>query len=973
MANNEQTMILRIQADTDRATRRLRSMDREIVRLSRDLRRSQHAGSGFASSFRGLAGVTAGLVGINTAMQGISSAAATIIDFEKSIDDLAAVSNSSAKEIAALEVEAKKLGGSTQYSASQVAEGMNSLAMAGFDTKDILDATAGTLNLASVGNIELADSADIASNVLSGFGLQAKETDRVVDVMAATVTNANTNIIDMGSAMSKVAPIAKQYGVSLEETSAAIGVLADSGIKAEIAGTQLKITLSRLAADSGTAKALKSLGISAYDAEGNFKSLRKILHELSPALDKLSQKEKNIKLVDIFGKNALASANVLLDKVDTLDSRYTQLQNSQGEASRIAKQKIDNLAGSQKEFGSALESVILKFSDLIPIMRDATDGATGFLQSITQEDVDPFVKALTDLYDTVKFTGKALIGLVPTDFSSSMYDSAISVFPFLDVFGQLGDALNDTANAAKYWDAVINGSTDLAEQATKVDKLTEATNKFTGTKDQYKELKDSILSTFEENKKLIDSYSKTPAGSDAVSGLINQQNQLNDALENLVKNKNPYAELEQSSKKSIEELTTDLQVANDKRLATAEATKSKLVAQEQKLSDEIKKINDKLMSDLAVIEERRYAKNKNLDEAIYKTQTANKSEVEKNSLDITRMYDKVSEARQFAEAGDLEKAKVSAAEAESIARSLTDKKIAMTKEVEQYVQRQYAKTELYMQKNGELAALNADKEVKQQEVILQSSQKSIDVKTQGLLAIKNLTDILAKAESDNAIAASAKQAEVAQAKMKAIQDQISSTNKLIDASKKLADALSKGLTVDDTEVKRLKKLLDDMTKPMKSKLTVDSNAPKVQSQLDKLDGRVTRSTHIIKTVQAKSGGGVVQKLATGGTFTGSGRVPGYDSTDSDKVNAKLTGGEFVVKRSAVKAIGLDMLHKINSKKFSVPGFSEGGQVGASSSTTTNSGNMATINLNIGAKTFTVMSPKEVADALQKHLENEGGE
>ena len=283
---------------------------------------------------------------------------------------MAAVSGATGEELKALEERAKSLGESTQYSASQVADAMNFLAMAGFTSSQILDSTAGVLDLATVGMLDLGTAADITSNVISGFNLDAKETARVVDVFAKTITSSNTNVEELGSAMAKVAPVAAAMGMSVEETAAALGVMADAGLKAELAGTQLKIALTKLGTDSTAKSTLEGLGVSAYDAQGKFKGLMRIVREMKPALENMSEEARNTALVDIFGKQALAAAQVYVAQIGKIESKYKDNTKAAGTANKIALEMAANLEGAFKEMMSAVEGVILKDKELIALLTD---------------------------------------------------------------------------------------------------------------------------------------------------------------------------------------------------------------------------------------------------------------------------------------------------------------------------------------------------------------------------------------------------------------------------------------------------------------------------------------------------------------------------------------------------------------------------------------------------------------------------
>src|SRR5690606_2922780 len=166
------------------------------------------------------------------------------------------------EEMAILSRTARELGASTVFSASQAAEGMSYLAMAGFSVSEIVDAMPGLLDTAAAAQSGLGVTADIVSNILSGFQLEARETTRVADVLTATFTSSNTTLEMLGDTMSYVAPVAASLGISLEEVAAMTGRLGDVGIQGQRAGTALRAIFTRLAAPTGeAAKILQQLGV----------------------------------------------------------------------------------------------------------------------------------------------------------------------------------------------------------------------------------------------------------------------------------------------------------------------------------------------------------------------------------------------------------------------------------------------------------------------------------------------------------------------------------------------------------------------------------------------------------------------------------------------------------------------------------------------------------------------------------------
>jgi hypothetical protein len=210
-------------------------------------------------------------------------------------------------------------------------------------------------------------------------------------------------------------------------------------------------------------------------------------------------------------------------------------------------------------------------------------------------------------------------------------------------------------------------------------------------------------------------------------------------------------------------------------------------------------------------------------------------------------------------------------------------------------------------------------------------------------------------------------------------------------AKPLQKDIEKAKTIEgkkplDVEVKADTRAFDtrmkEVKRPTSSDHKVDPNTRQIDSVINRIQ-RPTSSTHTIyeRIVPARANGGPIggiypyQRLAGGGTFTGSGKVPGYDPTDSDSVNAKLTRGEFVIKREAVKKFGVKMMYDINNMRFrmpKIPGYATGGEVGSPSSSNVIGGNVVPININIGNKSFQMMSDRDVAEALHRYIKNEGG-
>ena len=216
------------------------------------------------------------------------------------------------KDFASMTAKAQELGATTEWSASQVAEGMKFMSMAGFTSAQTIEAMNGVLSLATVGEMDLAQASDIASNALSGFGLKASEMARVSDMMAKTITTSNTTVSMLGESFKVVAPLSAGLGISIEETSAMLGKLGDAGINGSLAGNALKRMMLNLSAPAGEAKkAIEDLGIETFDAQGKFKPMSEQIGIIQEKIKGMGKQQQTEVLKNIFGSEALSSAMVL--------------------------------------------------------------------------------------------------------------------------------------------------------------------------------------------------------------------------------------------------------------------------------------------------------------------------------------------------------------------------------------------------------------------------------------------------------------------------------------------------------------------------------------------------------------------------------------------------------------------------------------------------------------------------------------
>jgi TP901 family phage tail tape measure protein len=375
----------------------------------------------------------AAAVGAAAIGAGLVSSVRVAMDFEKSMSAVAAKTQAGQEDMAKLTELAKDLGRSTQFSAKEVADGMDFLAMAGFKVNDVLTAMPGMLNLAAAGGMDLAAAADIATNVLTGMGLEVDQTSRVVDVLAKTATSGNLNIADLGETFKVIAPIAAVANASLEEMAGAMLVLATGGIRGSDAATGLKNVMLRLAAPpSEAAKALERLGVSTLDADGNFRGIQPVLADVDQAMKDLNLGTgEQLEIQNaLFGKIGIASGALLQQAAATgqLNEKVLEVTDSQGAAAEMAEIMNDNLAGAFKRLQSAIEGFQIQ---LVSGTNPALQGFVDFAANA--------INVLTDMMERFPLVTGAVVAL------AAAFVALVAMAPFIAAFisvvGSIGKVL----------------------------------------------------------------------------------------------------------------------------------------------------------------------------------------------------------------------------------------------------------------------------------------------------------------------------------------------------------------------------------------------------------------------------------------------------------------------------------------------------------------------------------------------------
>ncbi|WP_406589991.1 phage tail tape measure protein [Bacillus atrophaeus] len=319
----------------------------------------------------------------------IKDAITVAMDFEKQMSGVKAISGATASEFGKLKDQAMELGAKTAFTATQAGEAQQFLAMAGFKTNQILDAMPGMLDLAAAGQLELANAADITSNIMSAFTLKASSSGHAADVIAYAAANANTNVEQMGEAMKYLAPNAHSLGWGMEESAAAIMSFGDAGLQGSIAGQAFGTSLIRLASPSRkAAKEIESLGFQFFDAAGNMKSLPDVIDEMEKGMKGLTKEQKAATLKTIVGAEAYKHWAVLLEKGSkALDTNTKKLKEADGAAKKMADTMLDNARGSVIKFQSALEGAKINISNgLLPAIGGLADKGSDLLTMFNNLD-----------------------------------------------------------------------------------------------------------------------------------------------------------------------------------------------------------------------------------------------------------------------------------------------------------------------------------------------------------------------------------------------------------------------------------------------------------------------------------------------------------------------------------------------------------------------------------------------------------
>lgn len=522
------------------------------------------------------------VLGIAAAMGAIGAASVKAgASFDAQMSTVQSISGAAGNEFEALKEKAKEMGATTSFSATESAQALEYMAMAGWDTQQMTDGLAGVMNLAAASGESLATTSDIVTDAMTAFGMKAEESEYFSDVLAKTASSANTNVSMMGETFKYVAPLAGAMGYNIEDMSVAIGLMANSGIKGSQAGTSLRGVITNLASPSKeVADTMKALGISLTDSDGNMKTFRDTLGNLRESFSELDETQRTAYASTIAGKNGMSGLLAMINSSDDDFEKLTkEIENCSGAAKEMADVRLDNLQGDITLFKSALEGAEVAISDqLSPVLRDFVQEATEMIPDI-QGDI-------ADLGGAIANTASGLMPIVKDIFSyaapliSDIGNEIADILPFLS------DIVKDILPVAKKALEMLikNGLNIIKKLLPSISKLIEAVTS----------VLEPLLDVLEPVLDFITKIATAITGSliDAVAATINSLTGQNGVIE---KTAEKYSELSKSEQEVIDKAKEFKQASeelNTKRTEMIDGANAEY-GYYQNLADELSTIVDK--------------------------------------------------------------------------------------------------------------------------------------------------------------------------------------------------------------------------------------------------------------------------------------------------------------------------------------------------------------------------------------------
>ena len=446
------------------------ALQREIVETEQELKRLQEqaattsvtlekiaaAGDKFEKAGDSITNAGKQISVASAAVTGLGVAAVkTAADFDSAMANVAAISGATGDDLQALRDKAREMGEKTKFSASEAADAMSYMAMAGWKTGDMLSGIEGIMNLAAASGEDLATTSDIVTDALTAFGLTAEDSAHFADILAAASSNANTNVSMMGETFKYCAPVAGALGYSAEDVAEAIGLMGNAGIKSTQAGTALRTMMTKLQGELKlSGEALGEVTIQTANADGSMRELSDILADCRTAFSKMSESEAAAAAETLVGKNAMSGFLALMNSAPgDIDKLRNAIENCDGSAEDMAAIMQDNLNGQLTILKSQLEELAISFGEmLMPVIRKVVTAVQGFVDKLNNMDeaqrktiisiglviaaLGPFLVILGTVISTV---GKSMKAYATA--AKGIKKLMVAVKSGTGIFGKLGAAL----------------------------------------------------------------------------------------------------------------------------------------------------------------------------------------------------------------------------------------------------------------------------------------------------------------------------------------------------------------------------------------------------------------------------------------------------------------------------------------------------------------------------------------------------
>lgn len=367
-----------LQREIIETEQRLRSLEEQANQSATALQKIGATGEKLQTVGNKISSVGQKLLPVTGVVTGLGTAAVkTAADFDSAMSKVAAVSGATGSDFDSLRDKAREMGAKTKFSATEAADAMNYMAMAGWKTEDMLSGIEGVMYLAAASGEDLATTSDIVTDALTAFGLTAADSGHFADVLVAASSNANTNVSMMGETFKYCAPVAGALGFSVEDTAEAIGLMGNAGIKASQAGTSMRSIMTNLTGDvklSGAA--IGDVTIATTNADGSMRSLSAILADCRVAFGGMMEAEKANNAETLVGKNAMSGFLALMNAApEDIEKVSGAVNNCKDAAKNMADTMQDNLEGQLTILKSQLQELAISFRDLLmPAVRSIVSG-----------------------------------------------------------------------------------------------------------------------------------------------------------------------------------------------------------------------------------------------------------------------------------------------------------------------------------------------------------------------------------------------------------------------------------------------------------------------------------------------------------------------------------------------------------------------------------------------------------------------